>query len=379
MKNLILILCAVFMLTSCDGRLKKQAVNEVVNSNTTQQMGVKDRTFEDLFSRVDSAQVRTILARLMASEDHTVITAGTDSLYNSMAASWEALGRYFEKPTTFSLLGANRYTLEFIRKQQTYTMSFFSDQYNGDVFAFGRKSGRNSDKMKETKLTHVQTPAGNITYKEANVIIECRLFEITTVNPNDFYTKDGKDFVEAAHNDTTDYHKLVFGTITNIWVRKGEQRANAEHTSASAIVPDALSGATYLASSEAGHTTVSPDSSLAGEVKESKPSKSYPIIVLSLTTLLSYVLTWWLQKRKYITKVTHRKIWNVVLLISFLVAGLLGLFLVFQINYCFGYSIYTTINTLHVDLGIIMAIVSILHCFWHLDYYKKIFARKKVV
>ncbi len=189
MKNVVMSLCMIAVFASCDGASKKQETNKNENSNPTIDMHVKDKSFDELFKPVNPAEIRETLSKLMVQEDHTVITAGTESLYNSMAASWEVLGRYFSEPTTLCLLGANRYTLEFIRKEQAYTMSFFPTQYNDDVMAFGRRSGRDSGKMKESKLTHVVTPSGNITYKEANVVIECDLFEVTTVHPDDFYTE----------------------------------------------------------------------------------------------------------------------------------------------------------------------------------------------
>lgn len=212
-----LLLCLAFIFLSCDGVSKKQTENENSNSKTIDYMHVKDKSFEELFRLVEADNIKSTLAELMVQEEHTVITAGTDSLFNSMAASWEAMARYFQKPTTFCLLGAKRYTLELIEKHQSYTMSFFPDQFEGEVYAFGSKSGRDSNKMKETKLTYVKTPSGNITYREARVVIECQLLEITTVQPDDFYTEEAITFVEK---DGGDYHKLVFGTITKIWVRK---------------------------------------------------------------------------------------------------------------------------------------------------------------
>ena len=85
---------------------------------------------------------------------------------------------------------------------------------------FGKKSGRDSDKMKETKLTAVQTPSGRTTYKEASLVLECNLVEVTTVSPDDFYTEEGRKFVVDAHAETGEYHKMVFGEITNVWRRK---------------------------------------------------------------------------------------------------------------------------------------------------------------
>ena len=99
-------------------------------------------------------------------------------------------------------------------------MSYFDDEYKKDFILFGKKSGRNSDKMKESKLSLVQTPSGNLTYREAKLVIECKLSQVTTVSPADFYKEEGKKFVEEAYAETKDYHKIVFGEITSVWIRK---------------------------------------------------------------------------------------------------------------------------------------------------------------
>lgn len=97
-------------------------------------------------------------------------------------------------------------------------MSYFDDEYKEDIMPFGMQSG--GDKMKNIKLTAVQTPAGSMTFKEAKLIIECKLFEVTTVSPDDFQTDEARKFVVDAHAETGEYHKIVFGKITNVWVRK---------------------------------------------------------------------------------------------------------------------------------------------------------------
>lgn len=221
MKKGIILLCAIAVFASCSNASPKQETNE--NSNKITDMNVKDKSFDELFTKVDSAEIMPTLTKLILKEANTVITAGGTSKYNSQMANWQVLSNFFMQPTpmTFCLLGASRYTLEFIRQEQSYTMSFFPDEYKAEAMKFGFRSGRNSDKMKETTLTHVLTPSGNSTYKEANVVIESRLFEITTVNIDDFYTEDGKKFVvDGAKDNNGENHKLVFGRITNVWVRK---------------------------------------------------------------------------------------------------------------------------------------------------------------
>jgi flavin reductase (DIM6/NTAB) family NADH-FMN oxidoreductase RutF len=84
----------------------------------------------------------------------------------------------------------------------------------------GSKSGRDSEKMKEVELTSVQTPSGDMSFKEARLIIESKLTEITTANPNDFYSQEAKDWINEAYKEANDYRKLVFGEITHVWVKK---------------------------------------------------------------------------------------------------------------------------------------------------------------
>ena len=82
------------------------------------------------------------------------------------------------------------------------------------------KSGRDSEKMKEVELTSVQTPSGEMSFKEAKLIIECKLTISTTVNPNDIYAQEVKDNVKEEYIEASHYRKFVFGEITSVWVKK---------------------------------------------------------------------------------------------------------------------------------------------------------------
>lgn len=221
MKKILLSLFASLFLISCTGKVKEAATTESINLTQDSLVDVKDKSFDDLFKKAEPTELKDNVFKLVG-QDYTVITAGTDSLYNSMTASYGGWGQLFELPVTWCFLNASRYTLEFIKKEQTYTMSYFPDKYKEQVLFFGSKSGRASEKMKENVLTSVKTPSGNITYKEARLIIECKLVSVTETNPKDFYTEKGKAFVEKGLKDGNgkEYHKLVFGEITNVWVKK---------------------------------------------------------------------------------------------------------------------------------------------------------------
>ncbi len=107
-----------------------------------------------------------------------------------------------------------------IEKEQTYTLSYFPNEYKERVLFLGDKSGRDSEKMKEVELTGVQTPTGNISFKEARLIIECKLQVLTTVNPNDVCAQEAKDFVSEEYKEESQYRKIAFGEITYVWVKK---------------------------------------------------------------------------------------------------------------------------------------------------------------
>lgn len=152
--------------------------------------------------------------------DWACITSIEDSMPNSMTASFGGWGILFGKPVVWCFLRANRYTLELIRESKQFTVSYFDDQYKDQLLLFGSKSGRNSNKMKETRLTFVKSPDGNVSYKEARLILECKLINITTVHPEDFYTEEAKQFIQSGYHDARDYHKFVFGEIIHVWIRK---------------------------------------------------------------------------------------------------------------------------------------------------------------
>lgn len=185
-----------------------------VNYNHEQAMEERSRTS---YVSISPEDLDENIFRLVG-KDFTVITAGEDP--NSMVASWGGVGIMFNKPVTWCFLRANRYTLEKIRETGTYTMCYFPDQYKGDIMQFGTRSGRNTDKMDQTKLTPFLTPDGYPAYKEARIIIECKLIAASTVSKDEFYTDEAKTFLQEGYDEAKDWHKLVYGEITNILVKQ---------------------------------------------------------------------------------------------------------------------------------------------------------------
>jgi flavin reductase (DIM6/NTAB) family NADH-FMN oxidoreductase RutF len=183
------------------------------------QDNVEEIIFDQLFKQISPDEIRDDVFTLVG-KVFPVITAGKVDHFNSMTASGGGLGMLFKKPTTWCILQAGRYTLELILKEQTYTLSYFPNEYKEQILFLGSKSGRASNKMEEVELTSLQTPSGDISFKEARLIIECKLTQITTPDTNDFYTQEAKDYLNEAYKEADDYRKYVFGEITHVWVKK---------------------------------------------------------------------------------------------------------------------------------------------------------------
>jgi hypothetical protein len=96
----------------------------------------------------------------------------------------------------------------------------------------------------------------------------------------------------------------------------------------------------------------------------------YDLIFVSSITLGLYFLTLILYKRNIIKRIHHRKLWNLLLLLTFLVSCLFGFFLVIQLNYNVAMSAFKTLMYWHVEIGISMTIIAVIHILWHLTYFK---------
>ncbi len=89
-------------------------------------------SFDQLFTQISPEEISDD-AFTLAGKVFPVITAGKADHYNSMTASGGGFGVLFRRPATWCILQSARYTLELMLKEQTYTLSYFSDEYKKQV------------------------------------------------------------------------------------------------------------------------------------------------------------------------------------------------------------------------------------------------------
>ncbi len=107
---------------------------------------------------------------------------------------------------------------------------------------------------------------------------------------------------------------------------------------------------TDTASVENSNNVDKPDKSV-----QSPPGRR-PYTLLFITALVFglYFLTYILSRTKALRKCNHRRIWNILLALTFLGSGVLGIVLVIQLNYYIWMGIYREFLYWHVEFGIAM-------------------------
>jgi len=113
------------------------------------------------------------------------------------------------------------------------------------------------------------------------------------------------------------------------------------------------------------------NSSLPATSTVSSSRLNYYFVPIAILLFVLYGITYTLSHKQIIKKSKHKKIWNLILLITFLVSGSFGIILAILISYGIRLDFYSDLLFWHVEFGIAMSVISMFHVAWHWKYYKK--------
>lgn len=151
----------------------------------------------------------------LISENWMLISAGNQDKFNLMTASWGGTGFLWNKAVAFIFVRPERHTFSFIETETHFTLSFFEQEYK-DILTFcGTKSGRDTDKIKETGLTPYFTELGNPVYREAIVTFECRKMYAEMLSDDAFIDKIP---LSRWYGENNGLHKMYIAEIVNVWI-----------------------------------------------------------------------------------------------------------------------------------------------------------------
>ena len=98
----------------------------------------------------------------------------------------------------------------------------------------------------------------------------------------------------------------------------------------------------------------------------------YMVSPIAIAFFFIYGASFVLYKTKRMRIATHRKIWNVLLMATFLITGIFGLILTIQLDYELPFTIPFNLLFWHVEAGIVMTLISLFHMGWHFNYYRNL-------
>ena len=165
-------------------------------------------TFND-FQKIEPRDINQNPFKLI-DDDWFLLSAGDINAFNTMTASWGGLGILWNKPVVFCFVRPHRYTYKFMESNEYFTVSFFNEKYRDALNFCGKKSGRDTDKMKSTGLNPVESPEGSIFYEQAELMIECRKLYFSDIIPEHFLLEK----IHASY-PKKDYHRMYIGEITS--------------------------------------------------------------------------------------------------------------------------------------------------------------------
>lgn len=123
-----------------------------------------------------------------------LVTAGSESKSNTMTASWGGMGVLWGKPVAFVFVRPERYTHEFMEREDRFTLSFLGAAQNRDAYKIcGTLSGRDGDKVLQAGLTPQLTPCGTPSFREARLVLSCRKLYKTRLASDSFLSSDCLD------------------------------------------------------------------------------------------------------------------------------------------------------------------------------------------
>lgn len=149
----------------------------------------------------------------LISDGWGLVTAGNEEKFNTMTVSWGGLGEIWGKDAVFIFIRPQRYTYEFLEREDFFTLSFYGEEFRDALKICGSKSGRDIDKPAATGLTPVFTDS-SVTFEQAEYTLVCRKMASQFIDPKGFDDTDiEKNYLSG------DYHKVYIGEIVKVYAK----------------------------------------------------------------------------------------------------------------------------------------------------------------
>lgn len=172
------------------------------------------KKWDEVFNQIKPEEIKDNAFEMIGKE-WFLISAGAEESFNMMTASWGTIGVFWNKPISICFVRPTRHTFNFMEESDVYTLSFLGPENKKVHGVCGSKSGRDTDKIKDTGLKPVITEHGSIAYEQARLVLECKKIYFDDLKPVFFLP----DNIDKEFYPEMDYHRMYFGEILNVYAK----------------------------------------------------------------------------------------------------------------------------------------------------------------
>ena len=156
----------------------------------------------------------------MIAKEWMLLAAGNaERGYNAMTVSWGHLGAIWGQeggyPTAVIYVRPQRYTKEFVDREELFTLSPFGTERRKELSYLGSHSGREGDKIGAAGLTPFFTD-GTVCFREAKRVFLCRKLYHMRLREEGFLDPS----VIRENYPAKDYHEMYVGKIFKVLERE---------------------------------------------------------------------------------------------------------------------------------------------------------------
>ena len=173
---LLPVISLFLFLASCTNPSDKKVNDQASESSES---GVTSTDWRSRYDKLEASDLPDNVIQLIGKE-WMLVTAGDESSFNTMTASWGGMGYIWERPSTFIFIRDTRYTYQFLQQHESFTLSFFNEKYRNALRICGTMSGRNTDLAEPYK----------------------------------------SKIIEEAYKNEPSKHQMFISEIVNIWIKK---------------------------------------------------------------------------------------------------------------------------------------------------------------
>lgn len=149
------------------------------------------------------------------SKEWMLITAGDEEKSNTMTASWGGLGIMWGKNVATAYIRPQRYTKEFVDREEMFTLSFLPEEHREALRVCGSVSGKNVENKWEDAGLRPYYVDGTTAVEEAEMVFVCRKLYAQDMKPEHFVETECDEKWYPNH----DYHTMYIAEITKVLVK----------------------------------------------------------------------------------------------------------------------------------------------------------------